>query len=329
MIRKDPEVADAYKKNVADEHFLEVLNDRLEALDKVFFTQQGLQYPIIFILGVPRSGTTLISQAITSFFDVGYVSNLAASFWKAPVCGIKLAKKLCSTVISASNYSSDYGRTAGLLEPHEFGYFWSERLKYSELSNCDDAKTGEIDWSSLMLILREMTNAYGGPFLHKNLLCNWHAGKLAAILPEAFFIVVRRDPSDTALSLLRMRELILGSRAQWGSAKPAAYSWLKSKDIWTQVAGQVIYLQREVDAQLEQIKPDRILNIDLESFCENSEEYLEQLSNMVGQNFSMLEHQDISLPEFSYQTPDGVDSKDKERVESALQVLQDKHFDAN
>jgi hypothetical protein len=46
----------------------------------------------VFVLGVPRSGTTLTSQLLAYCLDAGYVNNAAARFWLAPVHGIRLAR---------------------------------------------------------------------------------------------------------------------------------------------------------------------------------------------------------------------------------------------
>ena len=43
-----------------------------------------LRYPPIFIVGPPRSGTTLVYQALIEYLDVGYLSNFHGWFWGAP-----------------------------------------------------------------------------------------------------------------------------------------------------------------------------------------------------------------------------------------------------
>ena len=40
--------------------------------------------PIIFVMGLPRSGTTPLVQLLVQKFKLGYVTNLVARFWESP-----------------------------------------------------------------------------------------------------------------------------------------------------------------------------------------------------------------------------------------------------
>ncbi|MFW5879616.1 MAG: sulfotransferase, partial [bacterium] len=54
------------------------------------------QLPVIFIVGLPRSGTTPLAQMMVQRFRLGYVTNLIAKFWNSPELGIALTKELSS-----------------------------------------------------------------------------------------------------------------------------------------------------------------------------------------------------------------------------------------
>ena len=56
--------------------------ERMTLLD----TEEKLEYPPIFIIGAPRSGSTLLYQVLTDYFEVGYISNLHAHFFGSPAC---------------------------------------------------------------------------------------------------------------------------------------------------------------------------------------------------------------------------------------------------
>ncbi len=316
-MRQDPEVTEPYRKNEDEEHFLSMLNDALESLEATLQVSGDSQHPLVFVLGLPRSGTTIVSQAIISRFGIGYVSNLTAAFWKAPVCGVRLARKLL-TGEYLSCYQSDYGRTKGASEPHEFGYFWSTHLGYTELAHGKVTETAPVDWAGVSSVLNSMAEAQGAPFLFKNLLCNWHASDLAASLSRSCFIVVKRNATDNALSLLNMRENMLGDRDKWASAKPAAYEWLKYEDCWTQVAGQVRYLQQELDAQIAVIAPSRVLEVDLEKFCASPSGYLERVADLVQGVGGAITGNGNPVPVFRYRDlRDGLDA-DRVRIERAF-----------
>ena len=93
------------------------------------------EYFPIFIIGAPRSGTTLIYQSLISALDVGYPSNLIARFWENPLFGYALQNDIYPDSYNfISSFESIHGYSKNsALEPHEFGYFWSRWF--------DDSKT--------------------------------------------------------------------------------------------------------------------------------------------------------------------------------------------
>ena len=60
--------------------FLEQLNQYLISFD--LYRQRGydIVQPFVFVVGAPRSGTTLLTQVIAHCFDAGYICNLTARF---------------------------------------------------------------------------------------------------------------------------------------------------------------------------------------------------------------------------------------------------------
>ena len=69
-----------YRKDSGDEDFLINLNDSLYRKERDSYQNLEIEYPLLFIFGLPRSGTTLISQVIAHCFDVGYINNLASGW---------------------------------------------------------------------------------------------------------------------------------------------------------------------------------------------------------------------------------------------------------
>ena len=46
-------------------------------------THKALEKPPIFIIGPPRSGSTLLYQVLTSYFDLSYFKNLHSKYYFA------------------------------------------------------------------------------------------------------------------------------------------------------------------------------------------------------------------------------------------------------
>jgi hypothetical protein len=275
--RSEPHVQDEYRKDPKEESFLNRLNQLLHEAAKRDLTTNWISYPIFFIVGAPRSGTTLLYQGMCMALDVAYPNNLVAAFWQAPTYGVLLSQKLqgwgCYT-----NFSSTFGRTSHISEPHEFGYFWSEHLRYREMLEQPSSHENVIDWGELRNWLCNMCHLAERSFVFKTMLTVWHIESIIREIPNSYFLWVRRDPVDTALSLLKMREQMLGSKEKWVSLKPREYSWLKSKPYWYQVAGQVLFTEKRILASLRKVPDERQLTVRYSDFCNNPNKVIQQIA---------------------------------------------------
>lgn len=324
--RSEPEVLKEFEKNVDDENFISHLNDVLEPSHSRLLVDTPETYSTVHVIGVPRSGTTLLAQLLSSHLDIGNINNLVAAFWKVPLYGIRLSRKLIDAD-SISSYRSTFGRTRGLHEPHEFGYFWFSLLKYKEMVEQPAEHESSIDWSYLSILLRNMCEAYKKPVLFKNFLVGWHIRTLSKVLPKTCFVRVRRDPLDNALSILAMREKFLGSKETWASMKPRQYAWLKDEPYWVQVAGQVHFLERCMSEQLCQIASDNVLDISYETLCCEPGQVLREVSEMLERNGNG--HIEIKGAVSSFETRRGTELPvaDCEKVKQALQRFSSGEFD--
>ena len=74
-----------YANDALGQKFVRGLNESLLELETSLDSEiSSKTYAPINIVGVPRSGTTLISQLLVSRFDLGFVSNLMARFYRVP-----------------------------------------------------------------------------------------------------------------------------------------------------------------------------------------------------------------------------------------------------
>ena len=140
----------AYAKDASGERFLEELNEYLAPRERELYADYAIEHPFVFVLGLPRSGTTLLSQLLAYCLDAGYVNNFAARFWLAPVHGIRLARLIAADAEPPS-FESDYARTKSLLDIHEWGYFWRHWLHKHTFDDVVHAREreDEIDWSHM------------------------------------------------------------------------------------------------------------------------------------------------------------------------------------
>lgn len=296
-MRKEPELSPSYRKDPEYERFLDKLNAILAPRQEEDYQDLPETYPTLHVIGAPRSGTTLLTQLIASHLNVGYVNNLIAAFWRAPVYGIRLSKKLLPRRLPSS-YMSDFGRTYGIHEPHEYGYFWSSLLGYEEMLQQDDSFEQRIDWQRVRLVLTNMTHAFGGPVVFKSVLLGWHVARMQEILRKSYFARIRREPTQNAISLLRTRKEFLGSAEKWFSMKPAEYGWLKNEPYWRQVAGQVYYVEKSVTEQIQESGGHNVLEVTYEELCQDPRGILRQVKELLERNGGKVDY--LSQPPQSF-----------------------------
>jgi LPS sulfotransferase NodH len=257
-----------YVKDPGGEEFLERLNEYLRPRELELYRDLDIEHPFVFVVGLPRSGTTLLSQVLAYCLDAGYVDNFAARFWLAPVHGIRLARLIAGDAEPVS-FESDYARTRSLHDIHEFGYFWRFWLKKETFEDVVHAREreSEIDWPGLRLTLANVQHELGNAFVAKNMLGAYHMPKLRDVLRQVVYVYVERDPLDVCVSILDARRKYYDDPATWWSYVPVEYPLLKDRDPWEQVAGQAHYLARFYERAFAEVGQDSVVRVTYERLC--------------------------------------------------------------
>ena len=89
------------------------------------YANQPLKHQPVFIIGAPRTGSTILYQALTNQLDVLYVDNLTCKLYGNLFFGFRLSNKLFKQ--KAHNcFKSNHGDTSvcGFHAPSECGEFW-------------------------------------------------------------------------------------------------------------------------------------------------------------------------------------------------------------
>ncbi len=318
--RGDSKLAAAFRKDPAEEEFLAHLNDILEPHEEASYLELDETLPTLHVIGVPRAGTTLVTQLVAAHLSVGCINNLIAAFWAAPCFGIRLSKKLLRSPV-APTYESRYGRTSGLHEPHEFGYFWARLLEYEDLSQPDERRLERIDWGRLRRVLTNMCLVHGGPMVFKAPMLGWSIQQAQRSLRRACFVRIRRDPLQNALSLLRMREEFGGSRENWVSLRPREYNWLKDEPVAVQIAGQVLFTDAAISRQIDLVSGRNVLDVHYEDVCASPGAFLERAAYLLNANGGEVEF--VSQPPASFPMRK-TSSPDSDALQSAFESLADR-----
>lgn len=314
-MRKEPILADRYRKDSVEEDFLRRLNDILAPHQEADYKELPEIYPTLHVIGAPRSGTTLLTQLVCSHLEVGCVNNLIAAFWRAPVYGVRLSQKLIARQ-PPSSFQSDCGRTSGLHEPHEFGYFWTDLLGYKEMLE-DGERDASIDWKRVRRVLINMTHAFGRPAAFKSFLLGWHIGSIQKALPRTCFVFIQRDPLQNAISILKMRRRYVGSPHRWAGLKPSQYAWLKDEPYWKQVAGQVFFVNQSFQREMGKASR-RVLQVGYDRVCADPRSVLQDIRSLLREAGSEVGLTGDPPAAFVENVVSDLDSRDHQRIQEAI-----------
>ena len=275
-----------FAKQGRDEQFLEAFNSGLRDMTQVLTPAPPHpdQLPILYIVGVPRSGTTLLSQLVSRYLPVGYINNLIARCWSRPSVGIGLSRSLFGDRSREGiTFQSSYGTTQEVVGPHEFGYFWRHWLALDQAPHHHlsvDA-VGALDAHGLKQALeQEILGAFEQPVVFKNVICGFHAAYLATVHPRSLFIHITRDQYAAATSILEARQLRYGSYDVWWSLKPSTYPFRYQGDPGAEVAQQVRDCRTEFECELSQ-PGVQAMTVSYEALCENPAGVLDEIAGRV------------------------------------------------
>lgn len=298
-----------YKKIDALEDFLIELNQNFAIIEKQKI--EGFhqpQRPLVFVIGSPRSGTTLMMQYLAKSGVFGYPSNFISRFYESPYWAIQIQKLILDPKYNYNNelidiipdidFSSYLGKTKGFLAPNEFWYFWRRFFKFDENSNALSPEQLLKTESSLFLKeLAAMEDAFQKPLAFKGMILNWNIEHLMDILNrKVVFIYTKRKAAYNIQSLLKARINFRGDEKSWYSFKPPEYNELVKLDPVKQVAGQIHYTNMAIERQLERISEKNKVIVNYEEFCESNNGLTEELNHC----FKLLGHE-INLNPVDYQ----------------------------
>lgn len=258
-------------------------------------SERPLPFAPIFILGAPRSGSTLLYQVLVDAFDVGYPTNAHRLLFGSPALVQRIARLRRSARKEA--YTSSFGRTEGLWGPNEMGEFWyrffARRPHLAEREDVAPAALRRLRGS-----VRAFTEACGKPVVFKNLYCSLRIEPLAIALPEALFIVCRRSIVDIAHSLLEARKQLHGDYTTWFSLEPPGIEELRTHPPEVQVVEQARRVYTYIDGKRESIGAQRFFDVEYEHLCADPELTLSAIARFLDSRGTVVARRAPAPPPF-------------------------------
>jgi hypothetical protein len=241
-----------------------------------------LIYAPIFIIGSPRSGSTLLYQLMARHFKVCYFSNFMVNFPEGPACMAKFLS-LINGCNSPAFFDSRYGETFGWRSPNQGIAIWFRWFPkdHSYVGSGVLSKKALREIRNTVALIQKYFNA---PFVNK-----WQANTvrllaLSEALPEALFVRIKRNPIFIAQSILYGKKTLFQDERDWFSTRPSNYEKLKHKEPLEQACEQVFYIEEDIDRDSNIIGKDRFLTVHYEELCTSPMKIMNNIQSFYSRN---------------------------------------------
>ena len=273
--RHYPKRTSEFRPAASSAEFLAAINELVSAGERHAPASADDRLPIILVVGAPRSGTTVLMQWLKAC-GFAVPSNLAARFSTNPRFAGMLQRLLSDPSMGyrdelavgspGDSFASSYGKTRGVLAPHEFSFFFRRFFPVTVGEALHLEQIGACDPEGFLAGLRGFGSALGAPPAVKALLIQYHL-ELFLADPRVIIIHTIRDEADNVVSLLGHRISVAGDVREWISVRPPEYEWLRDLSPVEQVAGQVHFTNLHIGRQLRRFPQERVLSLPHGDFC--------------------------------------------------------------
>lgn len=305
---------------------LDFINRLIAPIDRPFLQKPDeiIGQPL-FIIGAPRSGTTLTYQLITQYFDVAYFNNSYNYLYGVPNILGYFTRPF--THNPSPIFESSYGHIKGIFSPGEPANFWFQWFPRDggDGHYLPPEKTGDRSLDHMREIIFSLISLHGRPMVFKNVYLSINAGTIADIFPKARFIFIKRDMLSTIQSTMLAREK--KASGGWWSVKPPGYKVLLDKPLWEQVTTQIYLVNWYTSRSLRACAGERIMEIDYEAICSSPIRYMNTVEEWLYEA-GYRKRDKICIPDsFTANTALHLPQKLITQIKSKLVELQETHRD--
>ncbi len=303
-----------------EHQFFRILNWLLAPADTLFASRNNAPDAVgpVFVIGPPRSGTTILYQLLIHSFDFAYINNLVGHLYRCPNLGLRLSYLLGLNAESIT-FESTHGVTTGLAGPNEFGLFWYRWFPKTphyadELTLNSEAK------NAIRSTVDAMRTHAGRPLLFKNTVHSVRIRALRHLFPKALFIVCERDPVYTGQSIYRIRTNRSRKEAWW-SARPRELDRLLDMPLIEQCVYQVYYLTKQIETDSRSVHYDKFFRLSYKRLCEDTEREMSQVQTWLKRHGVQIQRRSVPLPQLRANDKKTLSDEDFEQIRSLVETL--------
>ncbi len=275
------------------------------------------KYPVLLVLGNPRSGTTLLTQWLAGMECFSYPTNLLSRLAFSPYVGALIQQMLYNPEYdfrgemhsqpTEQEFGSDIGKTTGPTAVSEFFHFWRRLFPNHDPGYLDKAELQQVRTDDMRHELASIESALKKPFISKGMMMQYNVAFFAEAIPEFFFLHIEREPMFVMQSVLQSKRRYYEDDNIWWSVKPKNFKNLKNRSPYHQVAGQLQGTLDAIKSGLQKVTDQKQLTVSYEAFCQAPSEIYDQLRS----KYSTL---GCDLPD--YTGADSFSCTNKQRIEN-------------
>lgn len=282
-------------------------------------SKKGTNVQAIFVLALPRSGSTVTYQSICHGLSVNYLSNLWNVFYQLPLLGGWLSAR--SAQAHRSKFQSSHGFVTGIDGPAEGLRFWRWWLDCG-LSD-QECETMPIEKrnkrASYLCRVLSVLSRTKSPFVTAYLGHALVPDRVHNAFPGAVMIRLKREPVSNAMSLLKSMR---SNQATWFSVLPNECDGLEGLNEYERVAAQVYWLNRRLD---DASCASEMLTVHYEKICQSPEKELARIRNWCVEKGVMVESKFTLPPYFDYKVADLQSDPQAIKIRHALDQFEEKY----
>lgn len=217
------------------------------------------RYPPLFIVGAPRSGTTLCYQLLVNRFRFAYLPNVSNRHLGAPTLAAWRHRLTEGVPVT---WESAYGVVEGSMAPAD-----GRPVLRPWLPQFDEEPPGIPRVEELEALVARLEWIFGGPFANKSNPLSMFVGLLARTFPDALFVHVRRDFVDATASLMEARRKHAVPTGEWWGATPPQYRHLRCGSELEQSLRTLFGAERWIAARLAELPERRRMDVEYSELC--------------------------------------------------------------
>ena len=257
----------------------ELIASPLDLLLKPFESRSYAQAPprrepLIFVVGPPRSGTTICEQKLLSALPLAYLNNVTSIFPRSPLTACRFLGGPKPRYSGQSNY---YGKTFGLRAPNDALHIWDRWLGHDR--TVIPATIEPRAAKSMQQFFDACAAQFKLPILNKvnNLVASAHL--VDDVLTDCRFICMSRDPLYLAQSLYQARIDLTGDMHRPYGLHHKRFA--QQTDPVQSVCEQVRFYQELAERQQARIGDDRFWIVSYEQFCQNPQHLVDRVGKEI------------------------------------------------